>query len=694
MSGTDHGNGLRADGEKVIGAFGSSLLEYAVYTLDPDGVVSSWNPGAERLTGAPADEVVGQNISIFYTSEQNATGYPRELLRRAVESGSCTDEGWRIRKDGSRFWASVVTTALWSSEGRLRGFARLTRDETDLHTQLERSLRQFHDLFVLTPIGIGVYDRYGYLVDSNLALCGLLGYSPEQMSGAHVTDFVHPDEPDKPKLLESFGAGAPPGRAPVREMKLLRSDGQQLICELHIAKSVRPEGDEFWMVVCQDVTERNRRVEEWRYWATHDELTGLPNRQALDQLLADADMSGSAMLYCDITDFRRINESLGLRAGDELLMELAKRMRGDLPEGWLVARLASDEYLVVCPDVVGAGGVEVVVTLVTELLHRTVHLRDHPPIQIAASVGVAIAESSDSTIDELLRSAGAAVMEVKRGNRERFAVASTALIESMDRQVQLESELRTALENEDLALCYQPIVDGDGVIRAAEALVRWWHPERGKLTPGFFLPVAERGGLLRKLDRYVLRAALREAVSWPPRADGGAVRASINLGALSPGDPELLDVLDEVVAETGIAWGHIVLELVETSLINLSARGLEVMSELAERGVRFAVDDFGTGYSSLARLKELPIEIIKVDRGFVAEVARDSTDLHVVRAIVDLATAIGCRCTAEGVETLEQFEALRGVGVLSYQGWLFSYPVRAGELRSLLESGSSCLPEG
>ncbi|GAB3543944.1 diguanylate cyclase (GGDEF)-like protein/PAS domain S-box-containing protein [Actinopolyspora lacussalsi] len=687
MSEVENGPGIRADAEELIGRFGASLWEYAVYTLDPFGVVSTWNPGAERITGASAAEVIGRNISVFYTAEQLAAGEPEELLERAARFGSHTDEGWRVRKDGTRFWAHVTTIALWSSAGTLRGFARVTRDDTELHSRLERSLRQFRDLFGLTPVGIGVFDRYGYVLDSNPALRELLGYDQNEMRGAHIANMVHPDEPGREPLRRAFRSGNPPNEDLTQEWSMIRADGRRVICELHIAKSVRASGESFWLAVFQDVTERHRRAEEWRYWATHDSLTGLPNRAAVNELLSGTDTRGFAMLYCDIINFRRINESLGLRAGDELLIELAKRMRSDLPRDWLAARMAADEYLIVCPEPATVGGIDTIADTVGELFHRPVYLRGHPPIRVSASIGIAVGDETTSTVDDLLRSAGAAVMEAKANERRRISVAGPGTISEMDRKVELESELRAAIESDELTLFYQPIVRASGAIVAAEALVRWRHPSRGLLSPDTFLPVAESADLLGELDRCVLRTAMRDAADWPVKPDGKQAAVSINLAELSPGDPDFAATLDTIEAETGLDRRHVVMELLETSLINLSDRGRRTMRGLTEQGLRFAVDDFGTGYSSLARLRELPIDVIKIDRGFVTDVANTRADLMVIKAIADLAKAIGCTCTAEGVETFEQFELLRDVGVHTFQGWLFAPAMPLTELKTLLAAG-------
>jgi EAL domain-containing protein (putative c-di-GMP-specific phosphodiesterase class I) len=223
-------------------------------------------------------------------------------------------------------------------------------------------------------------------------------------------------------------------------------------------------------------------------------------------------------------------------------------------------------------------------------------------------------------------------------------------------------------------------------VLSLEALVRWPHPERGLIPPGEFLPVAQRSGLLRELDRWVLRTAAAEAAGWP-EADGRTPAVAVNLAGLLPGDVDFAAEVRDAVVGGGLPWDRLVLELVETSLVALPPHALAAMAGLAEQGVRFAVDDFGTGYSSLARLKELPAQTVKVDRAFVTGIADDPVDFAVARAVVDMAHAMGRNTVAEGVETAEQFHVLRGIGVDAYQGWLFSRPLAPEQVRALLATG-------
>lgn len=671
--------------EEPIDLFASVLFEYAVITLDANGFITSWNQGAEHLVGRTAHEVVGQHVSLLYTADQVADGLPERLLARAAELGSYIDEGWRRRKDGSWAWAHVLTTALRSPTGVLRGFVRLVRDDTKAHARLERSLRQFKDLLSLTPVGIGLFDRYGNVLESNKALCELLGYPEGKMVGVNVRDLVHPEAADEAGLHSPSGPAAPFNEDHVQEWSLVGADGRSVYCELHVTHSLLEDGSPFWLVVFEDITERHRRVEELRHKAMHDELTGLPNRAAINELLAQADPDGLAVFYCDIHNFTRINDALGHTAGDELLVKIARRLEAQLPEGWMVTRPAGDEYLVICPDVVAAGGIEAAAAMVSRLFRTSVPLRGQL-VHISVSVGAAMPRDGIG-VEDLLRFADAAALRAKSNAPERILLTDPALVESVNRQIVLEGQLRSAIEEDALTLLYQPIVREDGTVATAEALLRWDHPELGTLPPGMLIPVAAQGDLMRDVDRWVLRTALREAARWPALPSGAPVSVAVNLCELVPGTADFTSTVIEALAETGIDPNRVVLELLETSLFELPARTQAAMKELTARGIRFAVDDFGIGFSSLSRLRDLPIQSIKIDRSFVTGMTTDPWKHALVKAIASLAQALDCHCTAEGVETSEQFAALRSLPVSEFQGWLFSRAVPAEELSRAIENG-------
>jgi diguanylate cyclase (GGDEF)-like protein/PAS domain S-box-containing protein len=616
-----------------------------------------------------------------------ATRRPIECEHRAV----LPDGSWRVFR--------CRGDAMDTDQGRsiMIGTAQDVTEQRSTETRMMRSSQRFTDLVAIAPVGIGLFDEAERLVDANDALCRLLQMDLERLRGTAAADLTHPTDRGESLLA---GASRRNGDTRAGQRVLVTASGKAVYCELNVTVSVADDGNRFWLVVFSDVTERRRAAERLRYQATHDELTGLPGRAAvnelLNQLLGGPDADKVALLFCDVDNFKRVNDSLGHDVGDELITALARRLERGLPPSCTAGRMSGDEYVVICSDVDEVGGVEALANRVAQLLRAAVPVRGQL-LRVSATIGAATPTGPETSAADLLRFADAAMFNAKRQGTGRVQLASEALIASANSQMMLEGQLRDAITNDGLVLHYQPVVGPDGTILSAEALVRWPHPERGMLPPGEFLPVAEQGDLLRELDRWVLRTALCEASKWPMMAGAvvsAGVGVAVNLAGLVPGDPEFTDIVSAAVAETGIEWDRVVLELVETSLIDLPSRTRQAMAELADRGVRFAVDDFGTGYSSLARLKELPAQIIKIDRAFVSGVATEAADFAVVRALVDMARAMGRSCVAEGVETESQFHVLRSFGVEAYQGWLLSKPLPAKEFRELLRMGPLHIPRG
>ncbi|WP_232665073.1 putative bifunctional diguanylate cyclase/phosphodiesterase [Pseudonocardia sp. TRM90224] len=609
-----------------------------------------------------------------------------------------------------------VETAPDGTPVRLVGVVRDLTAHRHAEGRLRQAGRRFVDLMTLVPGGVMVFDAAGRLVDANPAMCAMLGTTLEALRGLAASVIAAPDavavtdqlpgEPALPEWLRPVPPGAKYGYK-VGATSLTRVDGSQVWCDLDVSTTAAEAGTWYWLVACTDVSERNRAAELLRNAGTVDELTRLPNRAAtveqVDRLLAGPGRDRVAVVCGDLDDFQRVNSSLGHDAGDDLLVALAARLQRDLPVGCTAARLSGDEFVVICADHAEVGGPDQLARTVAELLRTTITVHGRP-VQVTASVGLATpVPTGEVRAADLLRFAEVAMHDAKRRqSRGGIGMATDGIVNSATMALELEAELRDAIASGGLVLDYQPVVGPDGTVLSAEALVRWPHPERGLISPAEFLPVAQRSGLLRELDMWVLRAAAQEAAGWSvARADGagadgdGAGRipaVAVNLAGLLPGDPDFLAAVSGIVADTGLPWDRLVLELVETSLVVLPQNALSAMAELVGRGVRFAVDDFGTGYSSLARLKELPAQTVKVDRAFVTGIADDPADFAVARAVVDMARAMGRTTVAEGVESAEQFHVLRGIGVDAYQGWLFSRPLAPSALREVLAAGKLATP--
>lgn len=439
------------------------------------------------------------------------------------------------------------------------------------------------------------------------------------------------------------------------------------------AVSEQDDGSRFRLVVFQDVTERLQHAEALQYQLTHDRLTGLLNRAGIDELLTSRP-GRIGLIVCDIDNFKRVNDSLGHAAGDELLVFIAQRLRDGMAPQETIARLYGDEFLVVCPEIDTVQHLRERAEQVAGLLRTTAPVAGQP---VSVSVSVGAATATDLSGEQLLRFADDAIFHAERRGPGQVVVADTARTTRLARQVQRETQLAEALRTDGLQLHYQPLVDDVRRIVGAEALVRWPHPEHGMLAPDVILATAAEGNLLGELDLWVLRTALREAADWP-------VRIGINLSSHLVTEGDFLDAVSTVIAESGIDARRVVLEITETALADLSDSLLASMHALIDRGVTFAVDDFGTGYSTLARLKHLPVGSIKLDRQFVAGLETDEADRAIVRSAIDMAHATGRHCTAEGVETSAQFQLLTSLGIDVCQGWLFPRPMPADDFTELL----------
>jgi diguanylate cyclase (GGDEF)-like protein/PAS domain S-box-containing protein len=685
---------LRVERRRLADA--QRVARTGTWEWDPRAVHMVWSDMLYELFAVPAGEVMSFRCYLNMVHPDDRELVHQQWTAMSAQHQSVEFEHRAVRRDGLERVFRVYGAGVTTPDGATRfvGTAQDVTEQRAAETRILRSSQRFTDLLAIAPVGIGLFDDNQRLVNANDALCRLLGYPLDQLRGQMFARLTNPENSPDPLPPPTDLLAGGENSYTVPQVELLRSDGGRVSCELHISVSVQDDGQRFWLVVFSDITERLRAAEVLRYQATHDDLTGLPNRSAVKQLigelLAGPTRQQVAVLFCDIDNFKRVNDSLGHDAGDELLVALARRLADGLPPSCTAARLSGDEYLVICHDTTQAGGVNQLVDTVSKLLRAAIPLRGQI-VQVSATVGAAMPNCAHTSPEDLLRFADAAMYQAKDTGRGRVALASAALIASADGQVELEGQLRDALATDELVLNYQPVVGPDGNVRTAEALVRWPHRDRGLLPPKVFLPVAEQGDLLRELDRWVLRTALREAVGWSACSDR-KISVAVNLAGLVPGDVDFVDVVATAVAESGIEWDQVVLELVETALVDLPSRARKSMAELVDRGVRFAVDDFGTGYSSLARLRELPAQILKVDRQFVSRVGTDPLDFAIARAVVDMARAMGRTCVAEGVEEPTQFHVLRGLGVDAYQGFLFSRPISAQEFRTVLTQGPLHVP--
>jgi diguanylate cyclase (GGDEF)-like protein len=430
--------------------------------------------------------------------------------------------------------------------------------------------------------------------------------------------------------------------------------------------------------------------------ATHDSLTGLPNRLLLMDRLAQATAHserytrGFAVLVVDLDRFKSINDSLGHLAGDQMLTEVARRLSALLRKADTLARLGGDEFVLVLNEIASARDAESVASKVLAGLAAPVMLSGIE-VQISASIGISVFPQDGVNADSLLKHADAAMYHAKKNGRNAFQFFAPVMNVFARERLELESGLRRALVQGEFELHYQPKVDiGTGRIDSAEALIRWRHPKRGLTAPSGFIPIAEETGLIVPIGEWVLREACRQAHAWHTRGLR-PLRIAVNLSAQQFKQKSLITTVRNALTAAGLEPGYLELELTESAVMHDAESSIQVLRQLSTLGVRISVDDFGTGYSSLSYLRRLPLDKLKIDRSFIREVAASRDDAEIVRAIISLAHSLHLKVIAEGVETAEQLSFLRGLGCDQYQGFHCSPPVPVDEFERLLSNTSPAL---
>ena len=435
--------------------------------------------------------------------------------------------------------------------------------------------------------------------------------------------------------------------------------------------------------------ERHREEAATRHAALHDPLTGLPNRMlALDRLALalarrDRERIDVAVFVLDLDRFKIINDSLGHAAGDEVLLAIAPRLAAAVRTTDTVARLGGDEFVVICPDIDGGrGALEVADRLaaaVTDPLVLT--CGEH---FFTVSIGGTLAAAAQDTPESMLRDADAAMYRAKERGRGRYELFDEAMRISVMNRVRTETELRRAIDRDELEVWYQPVIDlASGRPVSTEALVRWAHPERGLIGPLEFIPIAEETGLIAGLGLFVLDQACAQTAAWQQQVDP-SIGVSVNVSGRQAINPLFPAQVAAIAARSGLRPGTLALEITETVLMEEADSLATVLGTLQEHGLTFVLDDFGTGYSSLSRLKRFPLDVLKIDRSFVAGIACNADDRAIIKATIDMAHAVGLTVVAEGVETLEQERQLCEFGCDLAQGYLYARPQPAAALTDVL----------
>jgi diguanylate cyclase (GGDEF)-like protein/PAS domain S-box-containing protein len=565
------------------------------------------------------------------------------------------------------------------------------RDENpDRVSGTSREERWYHSLVQYSSDIVAVLEDDGTLRYISPSVERVLGHRPEELIGKSAFDYVHPENIEF--VSSSFAKALKiSGVRPPMEFRVRAGDGSWRHVEV-ICNNLFSDSNVQGMIVnARDVTERKRAEEQLRYQALHDLLTDLPNRRLFVDRLQQALRRTSrqperqvAVLFMDLYNFKVLNDSVGHETGDKLLVAVAKRLRGLMRPEDTFARFGGDEYTVLIEDIEDPADAMRVADRIVEGFRKPFVL-DGQEFFAAASIGIAYGSDSTTSPEEVLGNADAAMYRAKEGGALGYEVFDESMhVQALER-LELENDLRRALEAQEFVVHYQPIVDlRSGEVQGVEALVRWNHPERGLLNPEEFVPVAEEIGLIVSMGDVVLEEACRWAVRWQEEHPSlSSLLMNVNLSARQLQRPDLITTVEGVLQRTGLDPTCLTLDVTETVYVKVLEGNTAALNELRQLGVKISIDDFGVGYSSLAYLKRLPADILKLDKSFVEGLGEDLEDTAIIQMVIGLARTLGIEVIAEGVNG-EAVTILKEMGCNLAQGFFFSEPLPPEEVPRLL----------
>jgi diguanylate cyclase (GGDEF)-like protein/PAS domain S-box-containing protein len=582
--------------------------------------------------------------------------------------------------------------------------ARLSRDAAQVEGQrraellqreaLRQSEERFRSLVQNASDVIAILDVDGRIGYASPAAESFWGESPENLRGVMLLELVHPEE-QRVAATYLTNVLEQPGSNLVSELRLRHSDGSWRDFEVVATNMLDQPAIEGIVTTCRDITQRKAFERELSRLAFSDTLTGLPNRALMQDRLthalarAERQLRRVAVLFLDLDRFKVVNDSLGHASGDALLVEVANRLSACLRTGDTAARLGGDEFTVLLEDLVDESQALEVAERIADALRLPV-LLDGREVFVSASIGIALS-SPNIGADGVLRNADLALYRAKADGRARYAMFDPSMEARALERLEVETDLRHALDRHELRVFFQPVVDLEsGHVNEVEALVRWDRPGRGIVSPTAFIPIAEETGLIVQIGQWVLEEACRWANRWQTySASQQPLVVSVNLSARQFQHPELLADIERALRETGLDPRLLKLEITESVVMQDAEATIQTLQALKALGIRVAIDDFGTGYSSLSYLKRLPVDTLKIDRSFVNGLGHDAQDTAIVDSVVALARTLRLSVTGEGVETQAQARHLRQLGCERGQGFLFSVPLPPASIERLLEEARS-----
>jgi diguanylate cyclase (GGDEF)-like protein/PAS domain S-box-containing protein len=684
---------------------------YSIIVTDKEGVITDFNAGAERMLGYRAEEMVGRRTpAILHDPEEvrlHAEQLSQELAHPVMAGfdvfvakaklGMVEEREWTyIRKDGSRFPVLLSVTAMRDHEQRIAGFMGIASDiserkkaQEDLH--IAAATFETHEAIMIT-------NAEGVIMRVNNAFENITGFSKQEVINRNPR-ILNSGRHDK-AFFTAFWNTLKTKGAWSGEIWDRHKSGRIYPKYLRVSAVKSADGETTqYVAMFSDISERKKTEEEIYNLAFYDPLTGLPNRRLLyDRLGVAMATSGrsrqyGALLYLDLDNFKKLNDTRGHEVGDRLLIEVGNRLRAIVRKLDTVARIGGDEFLVLLENIGHEEqGATQNVAQIAEKIRAALseeYQIDEFSLYSSPSIGVCLFRGHDISLKDLVKHADIAMYHAKDAGKNKVRFFDPQLQLLMEKRFTLESDLRRAIIEGQLALYYQIQVDSDLRPIGAEALIRWLHPERGEVSPSEFIAVAEESSLILDIGHWVLETACRQIAEWSRCEQTQGLVLAVNISAKQFMQLDFIEKLAALMNRHGVEPSRLKLELTESIVLDDVEVAILKMRALKQvLGVSLSLDDFGTGYSSLSYLKRLPIEQIKIDRTFVRDVNINESDAVMVKTIIELAHNFGLKVIAEGVETEKQLRRLREYGAIAYQGYFFGRPLPLAQFEKSLKAGS------
>ena len=596
---------------------------------------------------------------------------------------------YRLRcKDGSYRWVLTRGKAVWDSSGKPMRVAGSHTDLTEqlkLQEKLEKEKTFSQNIMDNTSVIMAIWDHNGKVIKINSFAEELLEYRNDEVVGKNWVDIIIPKE-ERERVIDTFPQIKNPKNASNYEKKVVTKSGE-LYDILWKNSLLFGEGkDAIFLAVGVNITETKRLEQQMHNLYYFDNITNLPNRQMIkeetEEIISKSPISKFAMIYLDIDNFKNVNDTLGHSAGDHLLRHVADVLISQVGPNNKVARLGGDEFLLI----VQFKDIDKVLGVIEKVMKnlRNPWISDQKEFYISTSAGIAVYPDHGKNFETLLKNADSAMYAVKENGKDNFGLYTDETQQKRAEYMEIANDLYHAIYRDEFKLYYQPIIDlKSKKIIAVEALLRWFHPEKGIIPPDKFIPIAEDTGQIHNINSWVLNAACEQKKIWEEKGFVPIIM-SVNFSCRCFNELSLVQEVQNIIAPLGIKYSEIQLEITETALIQNIEGAMDIIKGVKELGIKVALDDFGSGYSSLTYLKKLPIDTLKMDREFLRAIDDAGENEIIVKKVIELAHALGMEVVGEGIETKEQLEFLINHGCDEGQGYLFSRPAPPSEIENIL----------